>query len=194
MKPSTIALAALSAALLAAFAAQAQTNVYRWVDKDGKVHFSDAPPAEDAKDVKQKQMGGGSADDSSFPYATQVAMRRNPVTFYSGDACGALCESARNMLSNRGIPFSERNAEANPADAEALKKLIGELRVPVLVIGQNTLKGYEEDTWQSALDSAGYPRTKLPGQPSGRPASAPPATPAASPTAAPDRAPDTGNR
>ena len=183
MKSSTIALAALAAALLAASAAQAQTSVYRWVDKDGKVHFSDAPPAEDAKDVKQKQMGGGSADDSSLPYATQIAMRRNPVTFYTGNACGDLCDSARNLLSNRGIPFSERNAEANPADGDALRKLIGELRVPVLVIGQNTLKGYEESTWQSALDSAGYPRTRLPSQPSGRTVSP-----------APEGAPEPGNK
>lgn len=206
MKPSTIAVAALAAALLAAFAAQAQTSVYRWVDKDGKVHFSDTPPAEDAKDLKQKQMGGGGADDSQLPYATQMAMRRNPVTFYSGNACGDLCDSARNLLSSRGIPFSERNAEANPADGEALRKLVGELRVPVLVIGQNTLKGYEESTWQSALDSAGYPRTRLPGQPSGRTVSPPPAPSAAPPIAAapapdaprrpdaPDGAPDSGNR
>jgi hypothetical protein len=32
------------ALLLAALAAHAQTNVYRWVDKEGKVHFSDTPP------------------------------------------------------------------------------------------------------------------------------------------------------
>jgi glutaredoxin len=183
MKSSTIALAALAAALLAASAAQAQTSVYRWVDKDGKVHFSDAPPAEDAKDVKQKQMGGG-GEESSLPYATQIAMKRNPVTFYSGNACGELCDSARNLLSSRGIPFAERNAESNPADAEALKKLTGgELRVPVLLIGQNTLKGYEESTWQSALDSAGYPRTRLPSQPSGRTVSP-----------APEGAPEPGNK
>lgn len=203
MKASTIALAA---ALFAVFAAQAQTSVYRWVDKDGKVHFSDAPPAEDAKDVKQKQMGGGSADDSNLPYATQMAMRRNPVTFYTGNACGDLCNSARNLLSNRGIPFAEKNAESNPADGEALKKLTGELRVPVLVIGQNTLKGYESDTWHSALDTAGYPRTRLPSQPVARTVSPPPAPPPPARTAqepnasapprldAPDGAPDSGNK
>lgn len=186
MKTSDLALAALAAALLAASLAQAQTSIYRWTDKDGKVHFSDSPPAQDAKNVQQKQVGGGGADDSQLPFATQMAARRNPVTFYTGNACGDLCADARNLLNNRGIPFAERNAETNPADAEALKKIAGELRVPVLVIGSNTLKGFEEGTWHSALDTAGYPRTRLPGPPTGRTASAPPpAAPANAPDAAP---------
>jgi len=185
MKTSTIVSTAIAAALLASSAALAQTSVYRWTDKDGKVNFSDAPPAADAKDVTQKQMGGG-ADDTPLPYATQMAMRSNPVTVYTGNAsCAEICSAARNLLSGRGIPFAERNAEANPADAEALKKLIGELRVPVLVVGRNTLKGYEEAAWQSALDTAGYPRARLPGQPPSRPVlSAPP--PAPQSTKAPD--------
>src|SRR5258708_12397536 len=113
MKTSTIALAALAAALLAASAAQAQTSVYRWTDKDGKVHFSDAPPADDAKDVTQKQMGGGA--DVQLPYATQVAMRRNPVTFYSGSAsCGEISGAARSLLSAPGIPFPDPHPQPNP--------------------------------------------------------------------------------
>ena len=174
MKSPTVACAALAAALLVSSAALAQTNVYRWTDKDGKVHFSDAPPAADAKDVTQKQMGGGSVDEAQLPFATQAAMRNNPVTLYTSNGCGDLCVQARGLLANRGIPFAERNAEANAANAEALKKLVGELSVPVLVIGANTLKGFEESSWQSGLDTAGYPRTRAPGQPAGRVIPAPP--------------------
>jgi glutaredoxin len=170
MKSPTIALAAL----LVSSAALAQTSVYRWTDKDGKVHFSDAPPAADAKDVTQKQMGG-SADEAPLPFATQMAMRRNPVTLFTSNGCGDICVQGRALLANRGIPFAERNAEVNPADAEALKKLIGELQVPVLLVGSSTMKGYDEGSWQSALDSAGYPRTRLPGQPPGRGTITPPA-------------------
>jgi hypothetical protein len=53
---------------------------------------------------------------------------------------------------------------ASEADAEALKKLVGAMDVPVLTLGANKLKGYDEGSWNSALDSAGYPRTALPGQ------------------------------
>ena len=43
MKTRTIALTFLAAALAGALLAQAQSNVYRWTDKDGKVQFSDSP-------------------------------------------------------------------------------------------------------------------------------------------------------
>ena len=170
--------AALAMAALVALAAQAQTTVYRWVDKDGKTHFSDTPPPPDARDATQKRMGSG-PDVSNLPYATQVAMQKNPVTLFSGADCGDPCTSGRSLLESRGIPFTERDAQGNPDDQEALKKLIGALEVPLLVIGSRQIKGYEEAQWQSALDGAGYPRTRLPGQAAARRAAPPAPTPAA---------------
>ena len=175
MNTRTIALTFLAAMLAATFAAQAQT-VYRWVDKDGKVHFSDSPPPADAKDATQRRMGGGNTEDSQLPYATQVAARRNPVTLFTGTDCGDPCVQARDLLTRRGVPFTERDAQNNPADQEALKKLVGALDVPFLLIGSSQMKGFEEGSWQASLDSAGYPRTRLPGQAplrQGAPAAAP---------------------
>jgi hypothetical protein len=43
------------------------------------------------------------------------------------------------------------------------------MQVPVLLVGDNTLKGYSEDSWNAALDAAGYPRSRLPGQPAPAP-------------------------
>ena len=157
------------ALLFSALDAQAQQTVFRWVDKDGKVQFSDTPPPTEAKDATQKSMGGGYVEGEQLPYATQMAMRRNPVVLFTSDQCGEVCAQARAVMSKRGVPFTERNAEKNPADAEELKKLTGELKVPVLLVGTNTVKGFLEDSWQSALDEAGYARTRLPGQPGPRP-------------------------
>ena len=180
MKTRTIALTFLAAGLASAFLAQAQT-VYRWVDKDGKVHFSDSPPPADAKDATQRRVGGGSADDTQLPYATQMAARRNPVTLYTGTDCGEPCVKGRELLARRGIPFTERDAQNNLADQEALKKLIGALDVPVLIVGESKTKGYEESLWQASLDGAGYPRTRLPGQAPLRQAPQPAAKAAESP-------------
>ena len=179
---------AIAAIALAPVTADAQ-SVYRWVDKAGKVHYSDQPPPEEVKNVQQKRVGGGSVEISQLPYATQVAAQKNPVVLYGAPTCGAPCEQGRAVLAKRGIPFSEKDVSANEADAEALKKLVGTMDVPVLTIGQNKLKGYEEGTWNSALDAAGYPRTALPGQrppaPPKPPAPAAPATPAPAAPAAP---------
>ena len=148
---------------LAATAALAQTSVYRWVDKDGKVYFSDTPPPPDAQNASQRNVGGGYVSQD-YPYAVQMAMKRYPVTLYSAPSCGEACASGRELLSKRGIPFSERDAQSNAQAQEALKKLIGGLEVPVLVVGESTLKGFEQAQWSAALDSAGYPKERLPGQ------------------------------
>ena len=161
--------AVLIAVLFAGLQAQAQSTVYRWVDKDGKVQFSDSPPPADATGASARTMGGGYVEGEQLPYATQVAMRRNPVVLYTSDVCGDVCAQARAVMSKRGVPFTEKNAEKNPADAEELQKLTGELKVPVLKVGENTIRGYLEESWQSALDEAGYARTRLPGQPGPRP-------------------------
>ena len=166
-------------ALLAVFLvlpalAAAQANVFRWVDKDGKVHYSDTPPPEPQKNLTQKRVGGSYAGEASqLPYATQVAMRKSPVTLFTGADCGDPCKQGRDLLSRRGIPFNERDAQANPDDAEAVKKLVGAIEVPVLTVGSSKVKGYEEGAWHAALDGAGYPRTALPGQVPPRPPAAP---------------------
>lgn len=167
MQSRLIALAALAAVLAAAATADAATNVYRWVDKNGKVHFSDTPPPpEEVRDVTQKEMGGASVEESSLPYATQMAKKRNPVTIYTAKDCGPPCDRGRDLLSNRGVPFTEKNAMANNADLDALRKMTGGSgEVPFLIVGEQKIKGYDEDAWNSALDGAGYPRTRLPGQP-----------------------------
>jgi glutaredoxin len=138
------------------------------------VHFSDTPPPpQSSKNVTQKRMGGGEVDSSQLPFATQVAMKASPVTLYTAPGCGDPCASGRKLLSDRGIPYTERDAQANPADADAVKKHMGGLKVPLLLVGGEALKGYEPGAWQMALDNAGYPRTRLPGTLTPKPQIAP---------------------
>jgi glutaredoxin len=155
-------LAALAVAL--AVPAAAQTTVYRWVDKDGKVSFSDTPPPPDAKGASQKNMGGGLPEVSNLPYLTQVAMKKNPVTLYAAFDCGDPCARGRDLLSKRGIPFTEKDIGRSAADTEELRKLTGSTDLPTLMIGAARIKGYDNDAWHGALDAGGYPRTALPGQ------------------------------
>jgi glutaredoxin len=183
----------LVAALMLPAIAAAQSSVYRWVDKDGKVHYSDTPPQETAKQVTQKRVGSAAPDAGPLPYATQVAMQRFPVTLYAAADCGDPCKQGRELLVKRGIPFSERDVQATGEAAETIKKLVGGLFVPVLTVGSNALKGYSEGSWQSALDTAGYPRELLPGQTRPQPPAPPPVAPSAPKPAADAPAPAPGD-
>src|SRR5258705_6363844 len=116
MKRTGVAL--VLAACAVAATASAQSSVYKWVDKDGKVHYSSEPPPADAANVTERRMGGGGASEGQLPFATQQAMKTSPVTFYVSNSCGELCSNGRTLLQNRGIPYTERNAETNPDDTE----------------------------------------------------------------------------
>ena len=145
---------------LSALAGQAQT-VYRIVGPDGKVSFSDKPPAPkdnaSATNARGKSLplGGGVA----LPYELSQVVNRYPVTLYTTDNCGP-CGSGRALLAGRGVPFSERTV-TTAEDGEALQRLSGEGTLPFLMIGGQKIKGYSDSEWTQFLDAAGYPKTSV---------------------------------
>ena len=148
-------------ALVLAIAAQALTaaQLYRWVDEQGRVEWRDTPPPASAKQVEQRTLSSNTIQTSTLPYSVQQAVKNHPVTLWVFD-CGEPCKQAKVHLARRGVPHTQRDAQKEP---EELKKLAGSLEVPLLLVGSTQLKGYLEETWDSALDSAGYPRTPFPG-------------------------------
>lgn len=140
-------------------AAQAQT-VYRIVGPDGKVSFSDKPPAakENASATNARgqslPLNGGNA---VLPYELRQVADRYPVTLYTSDNC-APCSSGRALLTSRGIPFSERTV-TTPEDGDALQRLSGESSLPLLIIGGQKIKGFSDSEWSQFLDAAGYPKS-----------------------------------
>jgi glutaredoxin len=153
----------LLAAVMLLFATAVAAQTYRWVDKDGKVHYTQTPPPPAQATSVEKRSAGGSVVESGsqLPYATQQAAKNHPVTLYTAEVCVEACQNARALLSQRGVPFREV-AVADEKARAALKKVSGGDEVPVLVIGKQVTKGYLAETWHSALDSAGYPRSGPP--------------------------------
>ena len=72
MTAKTITPLIACAALGLATAASAEQILYKWVDKDGKVQYSDMPPNIDAK-VTETTVKGGGPDTAGLPFATQMA-------------------------------------------------------------------------------------------------------------------------
>ena len=148
---------AIVCCLLPALAA-AQQQLFRYIDRDGRVVYTDTAPPADARSVQQKKLGGNFIETSEAPYALQYAQQRNPVTLYAGP-CGPICEQARALLNRRGVPFTEIDV-SQPGEMPKFRQLTGDQQVPVLAIGSATLlRGFEEGGWQAALDQAAYPKT-----------------------------------
>jgi hypothetical protein len=148
----------LGIVLLAVAGASWGADLYRWVDGQGKVHYTDRPPPASARQVQQKRLVGNVIESDKLPYAVRMAAEKHPVVLFVTN-CGAPCDQARSYLKGRGIPFTTTNPET-PAGAAAMKKLIGGLEVPVLQVGDAPpLKGYQASSWAAALDAAGYPQS-----------------------------------
>ncbi len=162
--------------------AQAQ-QVYRYVDKDGNVVYSDRSPPKDSKDVQAKRLSPNFIENNTTPIALAQASEKFPVTLYTF-ACGSVCENAEGLLNRRGVPFTTVNVE-DAKGAEQLKKLTGEQQAPVLLIGDKLIaKGFNEARWTAMLDEVGYPKSAPRRVAVKVPAEAPAAAPAA-PAAAP---------
>jgi glutaredoxin len=148
---------ALAASIAAGAAAQGQP-VYRYVDPDGRIVYSDQPPPANAKSVEAKRLTPNLIETDRTSLTAQRAQDRFPVTLYT-TACGELCDRAETLLNRRGVPFTTVNV-ADTNGAEKLKKLTGDMQAPVLQVGDKLMvKGFAEPQWQSLLDTAGYPKT-----------------------------------
>lgn len=149
----------VAAVLLAVALAGAQAQqMYRWVDKDGRVHYTQQPPPPDAKNVQRRSTASSTPESPELPYATRLAAKNFPVTLYTAPDCGAACRDARESLEKRGVPFHEI-VVGDDRSIEDLKRLTGKTQVPVLRVGTQPQVGYEPEGWKAALDGAGYPET-----------------------------------
>jgi glutaredoxin len=151
----TIKLVAALAVITPASSQLYAQQIYKSVDKQGRVTYSEAPPAPGSGD----KLAGESASNQSLPYSLQQIVSRYPVTLYTTKDCGP-CINARLMLTQRGVPFAERTVASNE-DIDAFKKLNPDNTFPIATIASQQLKGYEETEWTKYLDAAGYPKSSV---------------------------------
>ena len=141
--------------LLIAGATLAQP-VYRNVDKNGKVTFSDQPPSANAPAAPARAGNSVASAGGGLPYELRQVVQRYPVTLYANEDCGP-CAAGRSLLVTRGVPFDERTVKSNE-DVAALQRLSGQNSLPLLSIGAQQLKGFSDAEWSQYLDAAGYPK------------------------------------
>jgi len=166
------------AAMLWIVCGDAAGQTYRWVDDQGRVHYTQTPPPPSAKGVQRKDFRSGATEASDLPYATQVAAKNFPVRLYTQRDCGSPCDRARATLVKRGVPFREITV-VGQKELDEMMQLSGKEELPLVVVGSLFQSGFQETALNNLLDTAGYPTTA-----SLRPVEAPRrAEPAAAPVA-----------
>ena len=139
---------------------------YKVIAADGSVTYTDRPPVSSGVRVTSLKPAplapaGETNSQSSLPLALRQLATRFPVTLYTTNDC-APCDSGRQLLQQRGVPYSERRVLLDD-DATALERLLGWRTVPSLTIGAQAMRGFAAGEWGGYLDAAGYPReSRLP--------------------------------
>lgn len=139
--------------LLAAGTLPAQAETYRWSDpKTGQTVVSDTPPPGRIKPFSTAD--DTRAEEKPPPEAVRKAAENFPVILYVSTDCGQACTDARQLLTQRGIPFTEKDAQQHLSE---LKALVGDGYVPTLQVGKQSSKGFLASSYHDLLDWAGYP-------------------------------------
>ena len=133
---------------------------YKVVAPDGSVTYTDRVPAAASSRAQPMRAGaGGTGSTAELPFALRQVMARYPVTLYTAPAC-VPCDTARQLLSQRGVPVTERSVPT-PDDVGELRRLEQTTDLPILRLGAQRLVGYSADEWSGMLDAAGYPRESM---------------------------------
>jgi glutaredoxin len=154
--------------------------LYKIIGPDGRITYSDQAPASTSARVTALTGEGRAASaalaasgasanagaispaaaaatgQSALPADLRGLVSRYPVTLYAAQDC-APCTTGRNLLRQRGIPFSEKIVDSDD-DVDAMSRITGARTLPALTVGKQALRGYAEADWTEFLDAAGYPR------------------------------------
>ena len=148
-----MARALVIALMLAICGAAAAQSIYRWVDAQGKVHYtSDPPPGTRAKEQVRPRVNSYAAPAAaSTPAATPQPQARAalPVVMYATSWC-PYCAQAREYFGRNGIAYTEHDIEKSAA-ANAEFRRLGGRGVPLILVGREKMSGFSELGFESLL-------------------------------------------
>lgn len=140
---------------------KAGARVYwQYVDASGRVAFvkrlEEVPPAYRARagriELEAKRPSAGGKATAAKGGATRTASARRPwagaaagpeVVIYTAPWCG-WCRKALAYLDQKGVPYENRDIEANPANKSELLQRSGRTSIPFLVIGGEAVRGFDQ--------------------------------------------------
>ena len=119
----------------------AGAEVYKWVDEQGQVYYTDQPVG---------ITGDASAIDLpvntyTAPQILDSVYRSSGVVMYSASWC-TVCRKASKYFRQKGIAFAEYDIERSEKGRREYNKL-GARGVPVILVGDKRLNGFTEEAF-----------------------------------------------
>lgn len=150
--PMNVRLLFVAALSLTVFAGSAGAAIYRWIDAQGRIVYSDSPPKQGhSKTVKLET---DVIAPSAPPEPKAAAVQGEKVKLYTTAWCG-YCKKARAYLKARSIPFEDIDVETTDRGRREFRDINGN-GVPVIFVGDRRMDGYDQGGLQNMLRAAGW--------------------------------------
>lgn len=123
----------------------AHAQLYKWVDENGRVHYSDQKQAGvQLQDVKGtvNSYEAVTYDESRFTHADKVVI-------YTRPSCG-YCNKAKTFFTNNGIDFKEYKIESSTVAKKKYARL-NATGVPVIFVGKKRMNGFSQAKFEKAF-------------------------------------------
>ncbi|MCK0154388.1 glutaredoxin family protein [Alcanivorax sp. S6407] len=131
----------LSLLLVCLCAGAWSSGIYRWVDDQGKVHFSDQAPQDQAAESLDLQINTfESVTYESLGKYTIERPSKKQVIMYSASWCG-VCDKAKRYFERKGIPYTEYDVETSQQGKQGFRQLNGK-GVPIILVGNRRMNGF----------------------------------------------------
>ena len=122
-------------------------------DQGNRTFQANCPPGTTVVDEKRFATG--------IPTGTENAPKKVigstavNVTLYSIPKCDP-CDDIREFLQKRNISVTEKNVDNNVELQDELTKLTGTLKVPMTIVGEKKISGYNRTELKAALAAVGF--------------------------------------
>lgn len=120
-------------------------DMYKWVDANGKTHYSDRPPADNVqqKDISTETYSSVEVrpiDPSVFEFVLTDDSGNKKVVMYSAEWCG-VCKIAKQYFNNNDIAFRELDIDKSEKARRDYDKMKA-TGVPVILVGKQRMNGF----------------------------------------------------
>lgn len=123
-------------------------EVYKWRDAQGKLHFSDQPPPDQA--VEQVRLRSINTIKATSVSILEEPLQDTPdVILYSAEWCGA-CRTAKRYFRQKGIAYKEYDVEKSRRGKQDYQRLKGR-GVPIILVGKQRMDGFSTGRFEQMM-------------------------------------------
>jgi len=147
-------LAAICVLLACIPASAAAQQIYRWVDADGRVHYTAEKPPPGVKSSAVQSRINSYSGTPLISGAASPGASKPEIKMFATDWC-PYCRKAQDYFARQGIRYTHVDIEKSAA-ARAEYQRLGARGVPVILVGGQRMNGFSEERLAEMLKAAGY--------------------------------------